>query len=196
MFNEIPQNVLDRMRYLELYESEKKEKGLYSEILWQVPKETGRFIAFMAMGVPNGQYIEIGTAGGYSALWIALACRELGRKLTTFEIDESKGKICKETFNKTDNNEIIDLVLGNALDNLNNYKNISFCFLDTDNKSIYEECYNTVIENMVKGGIFIGDNAISHKFDLESMLKMVFNDKRTDAIIIPVGKGQLVCRKL
>jgi predicted O-methyltransferase YrrM len=184
------------MRYLEKSESERKEKGLYSEILWQIPKETGEFIAFMAMGVPNGQYIEIGTAGGYSALWIALACRESGRKLTTFEIDESKAKISKETFDKTDNNKIIDLVIGDALDFLHDYKNISFCFLDTDNKGIYEECYNTVIENMVKGGIFIGDNAISHKFELESMLKMVFDDKRTDAIIIPVGKGQLVCRKL
>ena len=89
----------------------------------------------------------------------------------------------------------IELIEGNVLDYLENYKDISFCFLDTE-KEIYEKCYDIVIPNMVSGGILIADNAKNHYETLKPMLNKALNDKRMDALIVPIGMGLLVCRKL
>ena len=197
MFHQIPKKMLDRLKYLEQLDNQYRTDGPYSKILWQIPEAAGKFISLMATTVPKGNYIEIGTGGGYSALWIALACRKFkGRKLITYEIDDFKINLAKETFNVTEMTDIIELVEGDALDSIDNVKNISFCFLDIEDKSIYEECFEIVFRNMIKGGLFIADNAISHKFALKSMLDNIFNDKRVASTIIPVGKGELVCRKL
>ncbi|MFX1316425.1 MAG: hypothetical protein ACFE9T_11215 [Promethearchaeota archaeon] len=49
---------------------------------------------------------------------------------------------------------------------------------------------------MIKGGIFVADNAINHYESLKPMLDKSLADKRVDALIVPIGKGELLCRKL
>ena len=73
--------------------------------------------------------------------------------------------------------------------------NISFCFLDAE-KEIYDKCYDLVIPRMRKGGILIADNAINHIEVLGPMLDKSLNDSRVDAMVVDIGKGELVCRKL
>lgn len=138
---------------------------------------------------------EIGTSAGYSTLWISLACRELGRKITTFEVLEEKVNMAKETFNLTNTTDIITLVHGDARKHLYNYKNISFCFLDTE-KEVYDQCYDLIIPNMVKGGILIADSAINHKETLQPMIDKALDDERVDSLIVTQGNGELLCRKL
>jgi hypothetical protein len=41
----------------------------------------------------------------------------------------------------------------------------------------------------------VADNAISHADDLKPMLDRALGDDRIDAMIVPVGKGELLCRK-
>ncbi|MCP4761736.1 MAG: O-methyltransferase [archaeon] len=196
MFHKIPQNVLNRMSYLEKLDSEDRVNGTTTlERLRQIPKETGKFIALLATTAPHGKYIEIGTSAGYSTMWLAIACREIGRKITTFEILKEKVKLAKETFTLTNNTDIITLIEGDARELLDDYKNISFCFLDAE-KDVYEECYDKIIPNLVKGGILIADNANSHRNYLENLLEKAFSDKRIDAMIVPIGTGELICRKL
>ena len=90
---------------------------------------------------------------------------------------------------------MVHLVHGDALEHLDQYQNISFCFLDAE-KEIYAACYEKVIPNMLSGGIMVADNAINHETTLRPMLDRAMNDSRVDAIIVPIGKGELVCRKL
>jgi predicted O-methyltransferase YrrM len=49
---------------------------------------------------------------------------------------------------------------------------------------------------MVKGGIFVADNAINHYEILKPMLEKALDDPRVDGVIVPIGKGELVCRKI
>ena len=49
---------------------------------------------------------------------------------------------------------------------------------------------------MVRAGIFIADNAINHYETLKPMLDKALADERVDALIVPIGKGELVCRKI
>ena len=164
------------------------------ERLRQIPEETGRFIALLASMAPAGDTLEIGTSAGYSTLWLALACRLVGRKVTTFEILDDKVGLARETFALAEVNDVVELVHGNALDHLSDRPDVSFCFLDTE-KEVYAACYEAVVPNLVAGGILVADNAINHESNLRPMLDRALADERIDALIVPIGKGELVCRK-
>ena len=163
--------------------------------LCQIPPETGQFISLIAATAPNGKYLELGTSGGYSTLWLALAGRAINKKIITFEIDEKKIALARETFELAQVVNDVELIDGNILDHLPLYQDISFCFLDTS-KDIYDRCYDMVIPNMVLGGIFLADNAISHAQHITKFLEKAATDRRMDAIIVPIGKGVLMGRKV
>lgn len=195
MFLDIPQAMLDRMHYLEAIDAQDRVDGTQRlKRLRQIPPETGKFIALLAATAPAGETIEIGASAGYSTLWLALACRETGRTVTTFEVLEEKVKLARETFAAADVEDIVHLMVGDAREHLPHYKDIAFCFLDAE-KEVYQTCYETVIPNLVKGGLLVADNAINDQESLQPMLDRALNDERMDALIVPIGKGELVCRK-
>jgi len=148
----------------------------------------------MAASAPAGTYVEIGTSAGYSALWIALACRALGRRLMSFEVLAEKASLARESFAAAGVEDVIEFIHGDAREHLGNLDNISFCFLDAE-KEIYRECYEAVVPRMTRGGILIADNAVSHEAFLRPVLDHCLADGRVDALIVPIGKGELVCRK-
>lgn len=196
MLQDIPKPILDRMKYLEAIDARDRTDGTPRlERLRQIPPETGRFIAMLATVAPAGSIIEIGTSAGYSTLWLCLAGILMNRKITTYELLEDKVKLAQETFEEAGVTNLVTLVQGNALDYLAGLKKISFCFLDAE-KEIYSDCYKAVIPNLVNGGILAADNAINHQSTLKPMFDYVQSDKRVDSMVVPVGKGVLVCRKL
>lgn len=196
MFHKIPESIKKRMEYLEDIDNKDRIDGTpRMERLRQIPPETGKFVSILAASVPNGEFLEIGTSAGYSALWIALACKLNGNKLITFEILKDKAELARETFELTNVKDTVELIEGDARDYIPNYKNISFCFLDAE-KEVYEDCYDLVIQNMVKGGLLVADNAINHYETLKPMLDKALADERVDALVVPIGKGELVCRKI
>lgn len=196
MFHTIPKPVKDRMHYLEEINANDKGDGTpSSHRLRQIPAETGRFLALLLANAPEGQVLEIGTSGGYSTLWLSLACRATGKRITTFEILENKAHLARETFEVARIDDMVELIEGDARHQLNNYKDVAFCFLDTD-KKIYDDCYDAVIPNLVSGGLLVADNATSHQAELQPFIDRVLNDLRVDALVVPVGKGLLLIRKI
>jgi predicted O-methyltransferase YrrM len=195
MFREIPQGMLARMRELERIDSSDRADGTpHKRRLRQISPEVGKFIALLAAAAPAGRWIEIGTSAGYSTLWLALACRAVDAKVMTYEISAEKAGIARQTFEMADVGDVVELVHGDALDHLPRCKEIAFCFLDAE-KEIYGRCYEALVPGMVKGGILVADNAISHQSALRPMLDRALQDERVDALIVPIGKGDLVCRK-
>ncbi len=196
MFSDIPQKIIDRMRFLEEMNRQDRDNGASRlKRLRQVPPETGRFIAMLAAGAPEGEYLEIGTSGGYSTMWLSLACRAVNRKIKTFEILEEKAVLARETFRLAGIEDLVEFIHGDALEYLADCRNVSFCFLDAE-KEVYGKCYEIVVPNMVAGGILVADNAISHETQLRPMLNHSLNDPRVDAMVVPIGTGELVCRKV
>ena len=162
--------------------------------LRQIPSEVGRFIALLAAAAPDGRCIEIGTSAGYSTLWLTLAGRATNRKVTTFELLEEKAELARLTFDTAGVSDTVELICGDALDHLPNYKDVAFCFLDAE-KEVYERCYEEIVPRMVQGGILVADNAINHQATLRPMLDRALRDDRVDALIVPIGKGELICRR-
>jgi predicted O-methyltransferase YrrM len=195
MFESITPATLARMHELEAIDLRDRTDGTpHSKRLRQVPPEVGRFIAILAASAPEGPCIEIGTSAGYSTLWLALAARATGRRVTTFEIDGAKVELARATFAAAGVGDVIDLVHGDALEQLPKYQGIGFCFLDAE-KDLYDPCYDLVLPRMLTGGILVADNAISHQSELRPMLDRVLADDRVDAVLVPIGTGDLICRK-
>ncbi len=195
MFTDIPKEILSRMAELEQIDCRDRTDGTpRMQRLRQIPPEVGKFIALLAAAAPAGQWLEIGTSAGYSTLWLALACRAVGQKLTTYEVLEEKAKLARQTFDAAAVTDVVELVRGDALEHLPACSDIGFCFLDAE-KEVYGQCYEAVVPRMRPGGLLVADNAINHQATLRPMLDRALQDDRVDALIVPIGKGELVCRK-
>lgn len=195
MFHSIPSPILEQMKRLELLDAKDRKDGTPRfERLRQIPPDTGRFLVLLATSAPAGTYLEIGTSGGYSTLWLALACREVGRHVTTFELSDPKIQLARETFRKAEVEDVVKLVQGDARELLVEFHQIAFCFLDAE-KGDYEELYELVVPRMVSGGLLVADNVISHRRELESFVTRALSDERVDAVEVPIDRGELVCRK-
>jgi predicted O-methyltransferase YrrM len=162
--------------------------------LRQIPPETGKFLALLAAGARPGDFLEIGTSAGYSTLWLAIACEMLGRTITTFELLPEKAALARLTFRAAGLEGTVNLVEGDARAYLSQYHNVAFCFLDAE-KEVYADCYEALVPGLVEGGWLVADNAINHREILQPLLDRALADARVDALVVPVGKGELVCRK-
>jgi predicted O-methyltransferase YrrM len=192
MFHPIPPAISTRMKYLEDIDlRDRSDNTPRMQRLRQIPPVTGRFIALLAAGAPVGEIVEIGTSGGYSTLWLALT----GRAVTTFEILPEKIAIARETFHTTGMESLVTQVEGDACEHLAATRDIAFCFLDAE-KEVYADCYELVIPRLVPGGLLVADNAISHQESLQPLIDNALADSRVDAMVIPIGTGELVCRKV
>lgn len=196
MFYRISENMQARMTELEEIDRRDRADGTPRlQRLRQVPPETGKFLALLAVSTPKrGAMVEIGTSGGYSTMWLALAARESGRRVTTFEVLEEKATLARETFRLAGIEARVDLVLGDARETLERIEEISFCFLDAE-KDVYGDIYEIVVPRLVRGGILAADNAINHAGELQPVLDRALSDARVDALVVPIGMGVLVCRK-
>ena len=195
MFHDISPRILAKMRELESIDSRDRIDGTTRmQRLRQVPPEVGKFIALLAAAAPEGQFVEIGTSAGHSTLWLALACRATGRKITTFEILSEKADLARATFDQAGVSDVVEFIHGDALNSLPALENVGFCFLDAE-KEVYGACYDAMIPRMVCGGLLVADNAINHETTLRPMLDRALQDSRVDALVVPIGKGELVCRR-
>ena len=119
----------------------------------------------------------------------------LGRSVTTYELLPEKVDLARKTFEVAQVENLVNLVAGDAREHLAQHDDIAFCFLDAE-KEVYADCYDEVVPRLVRGGLLVADNAINHQDTLAPILQQALTDQRVDAVIVPVGKGELVCRKI
>lgn len=115
--------------------------------------------------------------------------------MTTFEVLPEKIELARETFRLAGVDRTVELIADDARKHIEKFYDIAFCFLDAE-KEVYDEIYEMVIPRLTKGGLLVADNAINHREALQTMLDRALNDERVDALIIPIEKGELVCRKV
>jgi caffeoyl-CoA O-methyltransferase len=89
---------------------------------------------------------------------------------------------------------VVKLLEGDFLEQSAAIGEIAFCFLDAE-KEVYESCYDAVVPRLVPGGLLVADNAINHRATLQPMIDAALVDRRVDALVVPIGKGELVCRR-
>ena len=154
--------------------------------------------------------LEIGTFTGLSTLSIALALPDNGN-LIALDRNESTNSVAMDFFKKANQEKKIKTIIKPALDSLNelkkNNKIFDMVFIDAD-KENYKNYYDDSLDLLNKDGLIIVDNVLWHgevvdktKNDkLTNAIRdfnfYVKNDKKTEQIILPLGDGFMVCRKL
>jgi len=154
--------------------------------------------------------LEIGTFTGLSGLTMSLSLPSDGI-LLTLDKNTERNKIASNFFKKAKQENKIKTIIGSALEIINNLKTkkqkFDLVFIDAD-KENYKNYYNKSLDLIEKNGLIIVDNVLWHGevVDTKNQDKLTtvireFNsyinkDKRTENLIIPVGDGLTVCRKL
>ena len=154
--------------------------------------------------------LEIGTFTGLSTLSIALALPDDGN-LIALDKNESTNKVAVDFFKKANQGNKIKTNIKHALDSLKelkkNDKIFDMVFIDAD-KENYKNYYDNSLDLINKDGLIIIDNVLWHgdvvdktKNDkltniIRDFNSYVKNDKKTEQIILPIGDGFTVCRKL
>jgi caffeoyl-CoA O-methyltransferase len=195
MFSEISNVMKARMAFLESIDKKDRIDGTDRlKRLRQISPETGKFLAILASGCPEGEMIEIGTSAGYSSMWLSLAAKSRGIKLKTFEELADKVILAKETFRLSEVEQYVQIYEGDFIEHRESIGNIGFCFIDCE-KEIYECCFDIVAGKMVPGGLIVADNATNHYEAIKPMINKALLDDRFDCVTVPLGQGEFICRR-
>ena len=154
--------------------------------------------------------LEIGTFTGLSALSMSLALPEDGQVIALDKNAETN-KVAIEFFKKAKQEKKIKTIIKSALESLADIKKenkfFDLIFIDAD-KDNYKKYYDYAIDLTNKESLIIIDNVLWHgevadeknddKFTniIRDFNEYVKNDKKTEQIIIPLGDGLTICRKL
>ena len=155
------------------------------------------------------QILEIGTFTGYSALSMALAVNNVF--ITCLDKNKQTSEVANNFFNKADVKKRINLIVGNAIDSLNNLinknKKFDLIFIDAD-KENYIKYYDLAFKLISKNGLILIDNVLwkgevidKNKNDrminiIRDFNTYIKNDDRIEKTIIPIGDGLTICRKI
>jgi predicted O-methyltransferase YrrM len=196
MYHNIPDQIKDCMRELETRDVMERSSNLpVAARLQQISPDTGKFLAMLCMDVPKGLIVEVGTSGGYASLWLGLACKQRGDKLTTFEIQDDKISTARETFRKAGVDSIINVVHGDVRAYIPRLPPTAFCFMDAE-KDVHLEVYEQILPNLVSGGMLVANGALAQTDQLSLYLGRAYRDPRVDTLVVPIGRGLLLCRKI
>ena len=154
--------------------------------------------------------LEIGTFTGLSTLTMSLALPDDG-SIVTLDKNQKTNEIAVNFFRKAAQENKINTIIKPALESLKDLKDtkqkFDFVFIDAD-KENNKNYYNQSLDLINKDGLIIIDNVLWHgevtdktKQDkltvgIREFNSYVNSDKRVENLIIPVGDGLTICRKL
>lgn len=170
----------------------------------QVPMATGRFLEVVARMTGARRALELGTLGGYSALWLLRGMPADGR-LTTVEREPEHAALAREFFELSSVTDRVDLRVGEARDvaaSLGPEGSMDLVFIDAD-KEGYVGYLDEAARLLRPGGVVLADNALWRGKVVDEGVDEVtdairgFNRALADsdafrATIVPVGDGVAV----
>ena len=154
--------------------------------------------------------LEIGTFTGLSTLSMSLALPKDGL-VVALDKNQETDEIAVNFFKKAGQENKIKTIIKPALESLKDLKDkkqkFDFVFIDAD-KENYKNYFNQSLDLIDKDGLIVIDNVLWHGEVIEEKKQdkltvgirefnsYVNNNERIENLIIPVGDGLSVCRKL
>jgi predicted O-methyltransferase YrrM len=185
---------------------EKMEEYADSHAVPIIGPLVGRLLYNLAKASQSKKILEIGTAIGYSGIWLARAVAPLKGNVTTIDLDPERVKLAKKNISEAGLERTVKVIEGNALKVLPTLKEeFDMIFLDSD-KDVYPDAFKMSVPMLRKGGLFVADNALwggdvakgGKSKDTQSMIK--FNRQVSEfpgmsTVIVPLRDGVLVSLK-
>jgi len=176
----------------------------------QISEIQGHFLQLIIKINNVKNCLEIGTFTGFSTFTMALALPN-GGKITTLDHDKEIVTVAKKFFKKGDLDNIIETVISPAIKILKKFlqeeKKFDLIFIDAD-KGNYKNYYELCLNLINKKALIIFDNVLWHGevfkknvTDEQTNVMREFNkyikdDSRVEKVILPLGDGLTICRKI
>jgi caffeoyl-CoA O-methyltransferase len=165
----------------------------------EVSPSEGKLLQTLVALVGARRVLEIGTLGGYSAIWMARALPVDGL-LVSLELDPHHAAVARHTIARAGLADRVEVRVGRALDLLagmvvGNEPTFDAVFIDAD-KDAYPQ-YLEAVRGLVRpGGLILADNVIRGRAALEPrgpeargiarFNQMVATDPGLSGIIVPI----------
>jgi len=134
-------------------------QGNVSRGLPLVDAEVGAFLQVLATSIGASRVLEIGTAIGYSGIWLARALPPDGM-LLTMEMSEERAREARGNFVRAGVAERVSVIVGDAQLKIAKVSGpFDLIFQDGD-KKLYEPLLDRLVALLRPGGLLVTDNVL------------------------------------
>ena len=118
----------------------------------------GELLFILASAIKAQNILEIGTATGYSAIYLARGCESADGRVVTLEFDSSRAASARQNFEKAGLGKRVEVREGDALKTLNELDDeFDLIFIDIEKKD-YARALADCRRLLRKGGLLVADN--------------------------------------
>ena len=136
----------------------------------------GQYLHDLVVRLKARRVLEIGTAKGYSSIWLAMGLRKTGGQLVTLEIHEAHQAIAREHLSAAGLASFVDSRLSDALEEVPRLEGpFDLVFIDAS-KTDYLHYYELVLPKMRRGGVIAAHNVTSNPEELRDFLAKIKTD--------------------
>ena len=165
----------------------------------------GRMLFQLAQLIGAKRIFEMGSAIGYSTVWLARAAGE-DAEIYYSDGDPANAKRAREYFDRAGVTSRIHIGTGIAQEILRSTPgDFDLIFNDVD-KEQYPEVFRLAVPRIRSGGLFITDNTLwsgrvakkakdASTRAIQQFNKMAYASKELFPVLVPLRDGVLVCRK-
>ncbi|MEQ1780654.1 MAG: O-methyltransferase [Hyphomonadaceae bacterium] len=176
---------------LSLAISDSAEAGLPA---FAVSAVQGKMLHLMALSIGAGRILEVGTLGGYSAIWLARALPVNGR-LVSLEIDPRNAEVATRNVARAGLAEKVEIIVGPALQSLPRLSGpFDFSFIDADkdnNAAYFDHAVRLsrpgaiiIVDNVVRDGSVIEPHGNAQVQGVRRMMEAIHADPRVTATAV------------
>lgn len=166
-----------------------------------ISPDEGRLLQVLLRAVGARRVLEVGTLGGYSAIWMARALPPEGR-LLTLEIEPGHAEFARRHLTRAGVADRVEVRVGRALDLLPALDGERFdaVFLDADKEPL-PTYFDWALRLLRPGGVLIADNALWGGRVLDGRVdddatravrefnRRLATDPRVTGIVVPTHDG-------
>jgi len=161
-----------------------------------ITPDTGKFLYQLARAGAARRIVEIGTASGYSTIWLALAAKISQGHVTSLDISDRQQELARSHLCRFELEHLVSLQNADAARWLSALEAspVDFMFLDAD-RSRYTDLWRQIRRVLRPGGVVVVDNALSHPDECAPFIEQVLATDAYVAESYPIGKGLFVILK-
>ena len=152
-----------------------------------VSEADGQFLRMFAVAKGAKSALEIGSASGYSAIWLGLAMRDTGGRLVTVEYDPARAREAADNVKRAGLSDVVQVIGGDAFAEIPKQTGaFDFVFLDAWKKD-YQRFFSLVFPRMTKGGVLLAHNVINKRDEMPDFLHTISTHPDVLTSIVSAG---------
>lgn len=166
----------------------------------------GRLLYWLVRLTRAKRILEIGTAIGYSAIWLARACAPVRGRVVTLELNEKTAQEARRNIAEAGMGHRVTVLVGDGADLLPTLRGrFDFLFLDAE-KHQYKRLLTLALPKLKRGALIVTDNVLwsgrvaQPNPDETTQAICEFNEyiahhPALETVIVPVRDGMALSRK-